>query len=91
VLAVLRRGELVHAAVLAEHPGLVFGQISLDAIAATAFAFHEAPHPYDIESSRFEKTIKENGLHFIKIETNDAKEDRQSLLTRFEAFRETLC
>ena len=48
-------------------------------------------HPYDIESFQFEKTIKGNGFRFVKIETDYAREDRQSILTRFEAFRETLC
>lgn len=47
-------------------------------------------HPYDIESFNFEKMIKENGFHFIKIETDYSREDRQSILARLEAFRETL-
>lgn len=47
-------------------------------------------HPYDIESFRFERVIKENGFHFIKIETDYSREDRQSILSRLEAFRETL-
>lgn len=47
-------------------------------------------HPYDIESFHFEKIIKENGFHFIKIETDYSKEDRQNILARLEAFRETL-
>ncbi|MBU0478849.1 2-hydroxyacyl-CoA dehydratase family protein [bacterium] len=48
-------------------------------------------HPYDIESFYFEKMIKENGYHFIKIETDYSHEDRQNILIRLEAFRETLC
>ena len=47
-------------------------------------------HPYDIESFQFEKTIKGNGFHFIKIETDYSREDRQNILSRLEAFRETL-
>ena len=47
-------------------------------------------HPYDIESFRFEKAIKENGFHFIKIETDYSREDRENILCRLEAFRETL-
>ncbi len=47
-------------------------------------------HPYDIESFHFEKTVKERGFHFIKIETDYSREDRQNILTRLEAFRETL-
>ena len=48
-------------------------------------------HPYDIESFQFEKTIKENGFHYIKIETDYSQTDRQQILVRLEAFRETLC
>ncbi len=47
-------------------------------------------HPYDIESYYFEKVVKENGLKFIKIETDYSREDRQNILIRLEAFRETL-
>lgn len=47
-------------------------------------------HPYDIESFQFEKVIKENGFHFIKVETDYSREDRQNILSRLEAFRETL-
>jgi benzoyl-CoA reductase/2-hydroxyglutaryl-CoA dehydratase subunit BcrC/BadD/HgdB len=47
-------------------------------------------HPYDIESFQFEKTIKENGFHFIKIETDYSGGDEQNILTRLEAFKETL-
>ena len=48
-------------------------------------------HPYDIESFHFEKVFKENGFHFMKIETDYSKEDRENILCRLEAFRETLC
>lgn len=48
-------------------------------------------HPYDIESLQFEKTVKDNGFHFLKIETDYSREDRQNILARLEAFRETLC
>ncbi|MCK4994315.1 MAG: 2-hydroxyacyl-CoA dehydratase [Candidatus Omnitrophica bacterium] len=48
-------------------------------------------HPYDIESFYFEKVIKENGFHFLKIESDYSREDRQNILARLEAFRETLC
>ena len=47
-------------------------------------------HPYDIESFHFEKVIKENGFHFLKIETDYSGQDRQNILARLEAFRETL-
>ncbi|MFH1440435.1 MAG: 2-hydroxyacyl-CoA dehydratase family protein [Candidatus Omnitrophota bacterium] len=47
-------------------------------------------HPYDIESFYFEKAIKENGFHFLKIETDYSKEDKQNILARLEAFKKTI-
>lgn len=47
-------------------------------------------HPYDMESFYFEKAVKEKGIRFLKIETDFSKEDKQNILTRLEAFRETL-
>ncbi len=47
-------------------------------------------HPYEADSFYFEKRLKEEGFRFLKIETDFSKEDRQNILTRLEAFRETL-
>lgn len=47
-------------------------------------------HPYDIEAITIEKKLKEKGLKFIKIETDYGREDSQNILTRLEAFRQTL-
>ncbi len=47
-------------------------------------------HPYDIESYSLEKELKERGYKFIKIETDYVEEDSQGLLTRLEAFKNTL-
>ncbi len=47
-------------------------------------------HPFDIESFSYEKIIKEKGFRFIKIETDYSKEDRENILARLEAFKETL-
>ncbi len=47
-------------------------------------------HPYDMESFYFEKAVKEKGIRFLKIETDFSKEDKQNILTRLEAFKETL-
>lgn len=47
-------------------------------------------HPYEADSFYFEKRLKAEGFRFIKIETDFSKEDRQNILTRLEAFRETL-
>lgn len=47
-------------------------------------------HPYDLESFTLEKILRKKGLKFLKIETDYMKEDSQNLLTRLEAFRQTL-
>lgn len=47
-------------------------------------------HPYDIEAITIERKLKEHGLKFIKIETDYGKEDSQNILTRLEAFKQTL-
>ncbi len=47
-------------------------------------------HPYDMESHSLEKELKERGYKFIKIETDYVEEDSQNLLTRLEAFGNTL-
>lgn len=47
-------------------------------------------HPFDIESFILEKKIKERGFHYLKIETDYSKEDREVILTRLEAFKQML-
>lgn len=47
-------------------------------------------HPYDIESVIIEKKLKALGYRFLKIETDYVKEDEQNIVTRLEAFRQTL-
>ena len=47
-------------------------------------------HPYDIESVTIEGKIKARELKFLKIETDYGKEDSQNILTRLEAFKQTL-
>jgi benzoyl-CoA reductase/2-hydroxyglutaryl-CoA dehydratase subunit BcrC/BadD/HgdB len=47
-------------------------------------------HPFDLESLVLENQIKEAGLKFIRLETDYAKEDTASLLTRLEAYAGTL-
>jgi benzoyl-CoA reductase/2-hydroxyglutaryl-CoA dehydratase subunit BcrC/BadD/HgdB len=47
-------------------------------------------HPFDLESVSLEARIKGAGLKFIKLETDYAAEDSQTLLTRLEAFRSSL-
>lgn len=43
-------------------------------------------HPYDICSFKMEQTLRENGFHFLRIETDQSREDSKSLLLRLEAF-----
>ncbi|TWH49196.1 2-hydroxyacyl-CoA dehydratase subunit D [Sporomusa sp. KB1] len=47
-------------------------------------------HPYDIESFTIEDKLRESGRKFLKIETDYVKEDSQNILTRLEAFKQTL-
>ncbi|CQR74411.1 R-phenyllactate dehydratase beta subunit [Sporomusa ovata DSM 2662] len=47
-------------------------------------------HPYDIESFTIEAKLKASGSKFLKIETDYVKEDSQNILTRLEAFKQTL-
>jgi benzoyl-CoA reductase/2-hydroxyglutaryl-CoA dehydratase subunit BcrC/BadD/HgdB len=47
-------------------------------------------HPYDIESLSLEKKLKDEGFKFIKIETDYVEEDSQNILTRLEAFKNTI-
>jgi benzoyl-CoA reductase/2-hydroxyglutaryl-CoA dehydratase subunit BcrC/BadD/HgdB len=46
-------------------------------------------HPYDLESYSLEAPLKAQGLRFLRLETDYTQEDRQNLLTRLEAYRET--
>jgi benzoyl-CoA reductase/2-hydroxyglutaryl-CoA dehydratase subunit BcrC/BadD/HgdB len=43
-----------------------------------------------MESFYFEKTVKKKDFRLLKIETDFSKEDKQNILTRLEAFKETL-
>ncbi len=47
-------------------------------------------HLYDMESNWLEKLIKENGFHFLRIETDYSPQDRENIAIRLEAFREIL-
>jgi len=47
-------------------------------------------HPYDIESITIEEKLKNQGIKFLKLETDYVKEDSQNILTRLEAFKQTL-
>ncbi|MDR2459633.1 MAG: 2-hydroxyacyl-CoA dehydratase family protein [Deltaproteobacteria bacterium] len=47
-------------------------------------------HPFDLESLSLEARLKDEGLKFLKLETDYTAEDSQTLLTRLEAFRSAL-
>jgi benzoyl-CoA reductase/2-hydroxyglutaryl-CoA dehydratase subunit BcrC/BadD/HgdB len=47
-------------------------------------------HPYDMESCLLEDPITRRGLKFLRLETDYTAEDGRNLLTRIEAFRQTL-
>jgi benzoyl-CoA reductase/2-hydroxyglutaryl-CoA dehydratase subunit BcrC/BadD/HgdB len=47
-------------------------------------------HPFDLESFTIEEAIKKKGLKYLRLETDYGSEDAQNLLTRLEAFRQTL-
>ncbi|MDR1165777.1 MAG: 2-hydroxyacyl-CoA dehydratase family protein [Deltaproteobacteria bacterium] len=47
-------------------------------------------HPFDLESLSLEPKLKDEGLKFIKLETDYTAEDSGTLLTRLEAFRSSL-
>jgi benzoyl-CoA reductase/2-hydroxyglutaryl-CoA dehydratase subunit BcrC/BadD/HgdB len=43
-------------------------------------------HPYDMCSFQMEQVLRKNGFHFLRIETDQSREDNKSLLLRLEAF-----
>ena len=47
-------------------------------------------HPYDMESCLLEEPVARRGLKFLRLETDYTAEDSRNLLTRIEAFRQTL-
>ncbi|MDR0311110.1 MAG: 2-hydroxyacyl-CoA dehydratase family protein [Acidobacteriota bacterium] len=47
-------------------------------------------HPYDMESCLLEEPITRRGLKFLRLETDYTAEDGRNLLTRIEAFGQTL-
>ena len=47
-------------------------------------------HPYDLESCSLEEPVSRRGLKFLRLETDYTTEDSRNLLTRIEAFAQTL-
>jgi benzoyl-CoA reductase/2-hydroxyglutaryl-CoA dehydratase subunit BcrC/BadD/HgdB len=68
----------------------IIGQKSESDFTGVVFTVLKGCHPYDLESSTIERPIKDDGLRFLRLETDYAAEDRQNLLTRLEAFGHSL-
>ncbi|GHV51868.1 3-hydroxyacyl-ACP dehydratase [Synergistales bacterium] len=66
------------------------GRLNGDDFGGVVFHVLKGCHPYDIESCGLEGSLKEHGLKFIRLETDYASEDSSNLLTRAEAFRNTM-
>jgi len=47
-------------------------------------------HPYDLESFSIAETLKDNGLRYLRLDTDHSAEDSRNLLTRLEAYRHNL-
>ncbi|MDD5166162.1 MAG: 2-hydroxyacyl-CoA dehydratase family protein [Candidatus Omnitrophica bacterium] len=59
-------------------------------IKGVVFHLLKGCHIFDMATYWFERLIKENGFHFIKIETDYSPEDRENIITRLEAFKEMI-
>ena len=68
----------------------ILGRKSSAGFAGVVLHVLKGCHPYDLESCGLEGLLKNNGLRFIRIETDYAQEDDRNLLTRLEAYRQTL-
>jgi benzoyl-CoA reductase/2-hydroxyglutaryl-CoA dehydratase subunit BcrC/BadD/HgdB len=68
----------------------ILGRLGGDDFGGVVFHVLKGCHPYDIESCGLEGSLKEHGLKFIRLETDYASEDSSNLLTRAEAFRNTM-
>ncbi|MDR0549400.1 MAG: 2-hydroxyacyl-CoA dehydratase family protein [Deltaproteobacteria bacterium] len=68
----------------------ILGQKNEAGFTGVVFTVLKGCHPYDLESSLLEPALKERNLRFLRLETDYAAEDRQNLLTRLEAFGQSL-
>ncbi|MDR1045472.1 MAG: 2-hydroxyacyl-CoA dehydratase family protein [Candidatus Adiutrix sp.] len=57
---------------------------------AVVFQVLKGCHPFDLESLTIEGPIRDQGLKYLRLETDYSPEDSQNLLTRLEAYRRTL-
>ncbi|MDR3165931.1 MAG: 2-hydroxyacyl-CoA dehydratase family protein [Synergistaceae bacterium] len=68
----------------------ILGQRAETNFSGVVFHVLKGCHPYDIEGMGLERTIKDRGLRFIRIETDYMPEDERNLSSRLEAYRCTL-
>ncbi len=68
----------------------ILGRRCRSPLDGVVFGVLKGCHPYELESITLEEKIKSQGLGFIRLETDYSSEDSQNLLTRLEAFRQTL-
>jgi benzoyl-CoA reductase/2-hydroxyglutaryl-CoA dehydratase subunit BcrC/BadD/HgdB len=68
----------------------ILGQRHQKKISGVVFIVLKGCHPYDLESYTLEKQLKDEGLSFLRLESDYSAEDNRNLLTRLEAFRHTL-
>jgi len=68
----------------------IIGRRNTSGFSGVVFHVLKGCHPYDLESYSIENLLKKENLKFIRIETDYSREDSQNLLTRLEAYRQTL-
>ncbi|MDR0621152.1 MAG: 2-hydroxyacyl-CoA dehydratase family protein [Deltaproteobacteria bacterium] len=59
-------------------------------IKGVAFHLLKGCHPYEMDSLTLEAELLDNGVRFVRLETDYTPEDRGNLMTRLEAFKSTL-
>ena len=68
----------------------ILGRKSYSDFDGVVFHVLKGCHPYDLEGYGIESFLKKECLKFMRIETDYTQEDGQNLLTRLEAYRQTL-
>jgi benzoyl-CoA reductase/2-hydroxyglutaryl-CoA dehydratase subunit BcrC/BadD/HgdB len=68
----------------------IIGQMSEADFKGVVYAVLKGCHPYDLKSFTEEPALKAAGLRFLRLETDYAAGDGRNLLTRLEAFGQSL-
>lgn len=68
----------------------IFSQTRASGLRAVIYHVLKGCHPCDIESCTLEAQLKANGCRFLRLETGYSAEDSRNLLTRLEAFKQSL-